>query len=187
MFQRPIQASHRLFFALVPPIVLARQIANAATWFGEEGTPVSADRLHVTIFILADFFERPPPELIAALRDIGGAVAAAPIRIVLVRVGGGAHSIALRSGRKNAALDDLRERIAALCFARGIAERRDHVFGPHMTLGYRRGSPCSAAVAPVAWNARELVLIHSHLGKTRHDRLASWPLEADDAQGDLFA
>jgi len=41
-------------------------------------------------------------------------------------------------------------------------------------------------VAPVAWTARELVLIHSHLGKTRHERLGSWPLAEAEPQLDLF-
>ncbi|MGN6279389.1 MAG: 2'-5' RNA ligase family protein [Sphingomonas sp.] len=186
MFQAPIKASHRLFFALVPPIVQARQIAHAAPWFGEEGKPVAAERLHITMFILDDRFERPPAALIDALRAVGEAIAAAPIRVVLDRVGGGAHSIALRPGRKNAALDDLHGRIAARAAAQGIAERRDYAFSPHMTLGYRRGTPFNAAVAPVAWDARELVLIHSHLGKTRHERIGTWRFEADDAQGDLF-
>jgi 2'-5' RNA ligase len=31
-------------------------------------------------------------------------------------------------------------------------------------------------VAPIAWRAREFVLVHSLLGQTRHIPLARWPL-----------
>jgi 2'-5' RNA ligase len=31
-------------------------------------------------------------------------------------------------------------------------------------------------VEPVEWDVDEIVLIHSHLGQTRHDILARWPL-----------
>jgi len=185
MFHRPIQTSHRLFFALVPPIVQARQIANAAPWFGDDGTPVAADRLHITLFILDDRHDV-PAALVAALRGVGAAVAAAPIRVVLDRVGGGVQSIALRPGRRIAALDALHRELGRRCAAAGIALRAGYTFSPHMTLGYRDGRPFSAPVAPVAWTARELVLIHSHLGKTRHERLDRWPLDATEPQLDLF-
>jgi 2'-5' RNA ligase len=45
-----------------------------------------------------------------------------------------------------------------------------------MTLGYRDGRPFSERIAPVGWDAEEFVLIHSHLGKTRHEVVGRWPL-----------
>jgi len=140
MFHRAVTASHRLFFALVPPIVLARQVANAAAWFDDAGTPVAADRLHVTMFILADR-HRVPPSLIAALCGVGSAIAAAPIRVVLDRAGGGENSIALRPSRRIAALDALHREIGRLCAAAGIEPSANYAFNPHMTLGYRDGRP----------------------------------------------
>ena len=185
MFHRAVTASHRLFFALVPPIVLARRIAHAASWFDGEGTAVAADRLHLTLFILDDLYDVPSP-LLATLRDVGAAIAAAPIDIVLDRVGGGPASIALRPGRKIAALDALYDQLATLCRRAGMAPRTGHAFSPHMTLGYRSGAPFSAAVTPVAWTARDMVLIHSHLGRTRHDRVGRWPLAKPEPQLALF-
>ena len=191
MFHRPIprppgKARHRLFFALIPPIVTARQIANAAPWLDAKGATVAADRLHVTMFILDDFLHMPPPLLIEALRAVGDAVEAPPIEIVFDRASGGTASLALRPSHRNAALDALHRQIDRLCAAAGITQREGYSFNPHMTLGYRQGRAINGPVSPVAWTATELVLIHSHLGKTRHDRLASWPLDADQAQGDLF-
>jgi 2'-5' RNA ligase len=183
MFHRPVRVSHRLFFALRPPIVLARQVANAASWFETEGAPVAAERLHVTLFILDDRFDL-PDSLVAALTGVGNGVAAAPVEIVLDRVGGGERSIALRPGRRIAALDALHRQLDERSRAAGIAPRAGYAFNPHMTLGYRDGQPFGMAVPPVAWTARELVLIHSHLGRTRHEVLGRWPLA--DPQLDLF-
>jgi 2'-5' RNA ligase len=185
MFHRPVRVSHRLFFALRPPIAQARQIANAASWFETEGSPVAAGRLHVTMFILDDRFDL-PASMIAALTGIGDAIAAAPVEIVLDRVGGGARSIALRPSRRIAALDALHRQLGERSRAAGIDQRAGYAFNPHMTLGYRDGRPFTMAVPPVAWTARELVLIHSHLGRTRHEVLGRWPLAAVDPQLVLF-
>ena len=111
-------------------------------------------------------------------------IGTAPIRIVLDRVGGGEHSIALRPSRRIAALDTLHRRLGERSRAAGIEPRAGYAFNPHMTLGYRDGQPFGMAVPPVAWTARELVLIHSHLGRTRHEVLGRWALA--DSQLDLF-
>jgi len=177
MFHRPLPRAHRFFFALIPPIVLARRIANAAHWFETEGRPVRADRLHVTMFILEDRFDA-PDELIAGLREVGGAVTAAPIDVTLDYVSGGGRSIALRPQHKNATLDALHRQLARLCAAAEIAEMPGYTFSAHLTLGYRDGRPFGERVTPLTWKAEELVLIHSHLGKTRHEPLGRWPLIA---------
>lgn len=168
-------AEHRFFFALQLPIQLARQIANAAHWFGDAGRAVTADRLHVTLFILPDEVER-SPQLIARLQAVGAAVAAGPIAMLLDYVSAGERSIALRPQHRIASLTALRQELVALCRAAGIAERPDYAFSPHVTLGYRDGRPFGERVSPVEWTAAEFVLIHSHLGRTRHTVLDRWPL-----------
>jgi len=185
MFGRPVRASHRPFFALRPPIVQARQIANAASWFRIEGAMVAAERLHITMFIFDDREDMPAP-FKAALTGIGDAIAAAPIGIVFDRLSIGNHAIVLRPSRRIAALDALYRQLGDHCRAAGIAEREGYTFSPHMTLSYRGGAPASRAVTPVTWTARELVLIDSHIGKTRHEVLGRWPLDAADPQPDLF-
>jgi 2'-5' RNA ligase len=183
MFHRPVRVMHRLFFALRPPIVLARQVANAASWFETEGSPVTAERLHVTMFILDDRYDL-PTALVTTLRRVGDGIAAAPVDVVLDRVGGGERSIALRPSRRIAALDALHRQLSELGRAAEIEPRAGYAFNPHMTLGYRDGRPFTVAAPPVAWTASELVLIHSHLGRTRHEVLGRWALA--DPQLDLF-
>jgi 2'-5' RNA ligase len=95
---------HRFFFALLPPILLARQIANGAQWFGPGGHPMRPDRLHITMFILRDFLTV-PNGLVDALRKLGDAVRAAPAPVALDLASGGERSIALRPRRKLTGLE----------------------------------------------------------------------------------
>ena len=69
----------------------------------------------------------------------------------------------------------------------GVTERPGYRFSPHLTLGYRIGEPFSERVAPVSWTADEIVLIDSHVGRTRHEVLGRWRLvEAEGEQLSLF-
>jgi 2'-5' RNA ligase len=54
---------------------------------------------------------------------------------------------------------------------------------PHTTLLYGEGG-VDRSITPVPWRLNELRLVHSHVGLSRHDILASWPLHAPL---DLFA
>lgn len=185
MFHQP-PVLHRFFFAIRPPILLARQIAEAAGWFDGAHGRLASDRLHVTLVILDDFVS-PPPEIVAALREVGRLIAAAPFVITLDTAVGSGRSIALRPRRHNPALDDLRRQIAIEVGAAGIAERTDYRFSPHLTLGYREGLPFSQPVAPISWTADTLELIHSHVGRTRHVVVDRWMLTgSSDAQLTLF-
>lgn len=180
MFHAPVLC-HRLFFAIRPPITIARQVTNAAHWFGDGGGVLRAEHVHVTLDILDDVaaFDR---ELTRRLLEVGEAVAAEPFRIVLDRVAGSARSIALRPSHQLPALDALRGEIARHRSATGITDREGYRFSPHLTLGYRKGQPFGEAIAPVEWDVRDFVLIHSHVGRTRHDLLGRWTLTGEDSR-----
>ncbi|RZM08665.1 MAG: hypothetical protein EOP67_71340, partial [Sphingomonas sp.] len=79
MFHRPL-ARHRLFFALRPPLPLARQITAAASWFETDRDKLRPEHLHVTIDILDDH-DRVSTALERDLKAIGDAVEAAPFAI----------------------------------------------------------------------------------------------------------
>lgn len=185
MFHRPVVA-HRLFFALRPPAALARQLVGAAPWFAGSGQPLLAEHLHVTLDILDD---RTAVEdwLRTALLDLGDSIRMPPFDLVLDMATGGRRSIALRPRRQCQALEALRREIGNARGAAGIAERKDYRFSPHLTLGYRDGGAFSQPIEPVAWPVTDFVLIHSHLGRPRHDVLGRWRLEAaTDPQLVLF-
>lgn len=167
---------HRLFFALYPPELVARRMANWSVHrFGPHGVPVPAERLHVTLDILDDenVF---PREAAERLIEASPAVAADPFFIEFDQVSRGGGSIALRPRLRNAAIRELVGRIAQVREAAGVAGRAGYRFNPHVTLMYRDGTPFAEMVTPFAWEAREFVLVHSLVGRTRHIRLGSWPL-----------
>ena len=185
MFHQP-PALHRLFFALVPPRPLARSIAAGAGWFGRGPGALAAERLHLTIFILDDMIEV-PPGLLDGLREIGASLDMAAMEVVLDVASGSGRSIALRPGHRSDPLARLHALLANGAHARGIGARPGYRFAPHLTLGYRIDAPFSQPVAPVAWTADEIVLIDSHVGRTRHEVLGRWPLAGDvDRQLSLF-
>jgi RNA 2',3'-cyclic 3'-phosphodiesterase len=185
MFHEP-PILNRYFFAIRPPILLARQIADAAIWFDGARGGLAAERLHITLVILDDF-AAPPPQIVAALREVGRLIAEASFVITLDTAVGSGRSIALRSRLRNAALGDLRHQIAAAVASAGIAERANYRFSPHLTLGYREGLPFTQPIAPLSWTVDALELIHSQVGRTRHDVVDRWMLTGSaDTQLTLF-
>ena len=185
MFHRPI-ARHRLFFAIRPPLPLARQITAAASWFETDGDKLPPEHLHVTIDILDDH-DRVSTALERDLKSIGDAVEAAPFALQFDTVVGSERSIALRPRHKNASLAALHQRIAVAREATGLRALENYRFSPHMTLGYREGAPFTQAIAPIGWTADAFVLVHSHVGRTRHDVIGRWLLDGnDDRQLPLF-
>ena len=179
-------ATHRLFFAIRPPLRLARRIANAASWFDSRGQALAPERLHVTIDIVDDHADL-PRGLVDMLVAAGDAVSAVPFDMAFDLAVGSQQSVALRPRRRNPGVEALRQRIAAARDRAGVPARQDYRFGAHMTLGYRQGTPFTQGIAPLGWTAAEFVLIHSHVGRTRHDVLAHWPLKpAPDPQLALF-
>jgi 2'-5' RNA ligase len=185
MFHRPI-ARHRLFFAIRPPLPLARQITEAASWFETEGQKRRPDHLHVTIDILDDH-DRVSTALERDLKAIGDAVEAAPFALRFDIAVGTEQSVALCSRHPNASLDALRQRIAVAREAAGLSARAGHRPSPRMTLGYRDGAPFTHDIAPIGWTADAFVLVHSRLGQMRHDVIGRWLLNGvDDRQLALF-
>jgi 2'-5' RNA ligase len=49
-------------------------------------------------------------------------------------------------------------------------------FKPHVTLLYDHGFVGEHEVDPISWTVNDFTLIHSNIGKSRYDKLESWPL-----------
>ena len=185
MFHRPI-ARHSLFFAIRPPLPLARQITEAASWFETEGQKLRPDHLHVTIDILEDH-DRVSSALERDLMAIGDAVEAAPFALQFDIVIGSDRSIAMGPRRQNASFAALYQRIAVAREAAGLRARAGFRSSAHMTLGYRDGAPFTQDIAPIGWTADAFVLVHSRVGQMRHDVIGRWLLNGvDDRQLALF-
>lgn len=169
-----MQPCHRLFFALQPPAPEARRMGLIRDQLGEPKASVSNERLHVTLGITDDYAVL-PHDLVHRARQIGDSIAGDPFALCLDRLSAGARSVALRPSRRPPALTALQKRIDDLMLYWGM-RRGDWRFSPHVTLAYREGPVLLEPVTPVAWEAREIVLIHSLVGATRHIELGRWPL-----------
>ncbi|PTD27577.1 2'-5' RNA ligase family protein [Sphingomonas fennica] len=169
---------HRFFYALLPPVVQAYRIDQEALRRGGDHHRVRMEHLHMTMAILDDHASY-PEWLEQPLAAVGEAIRAAPVAIDLDRVVGSNRSVALRPGKRNRALGDLHRQIDAGLRRAGVMPREGYDFSPHLTLFYRIGTPFTEAVEGYRWVARELVLVHSLVGLTRHRILGRWPLRAD--------
>lgn len=174
---------HRLFFALRPSPIeanltgLFRDAADPAL------DPVANDRLHMTMGITddSDAFPQDAAECMAA---IGAGLAGDPFVLTLDRLSGSERAIALRPARRPPALSAVQKQIDERMRYRSLM-RAGWRFNPHVTLGYRAGLSFLTPIVPLLWEVRDVVLIHSLVGATRHITLGRWPLLR--RQLDLFS
>jgi RNA 2',3'-cyclic 3'-phosphodiesterase len=166
---------HRPFFAIKPVDAVEPPIAGMRRTYCGEGTPVRSEHAHITLEIFDDHPRR-PDELIAELVAIGNAVEASAFPLALDRVVGTVRSVALRPGRRSTGLALLQRAIHAEVERAGLKVREGWSFSPHLTLGYREGEAFARQVAPILWQVDEFVLIHSHVGATRHEIVGRWRL-----------
>jgi RNA 2',3'-cyclic 3'-phosphodiesterase len=174
----------RLFLAVLPDeAAIAGAGAIAATLRqAASDTLVRPMHRHVTLHHLGDHHGVPAPVVAMASRAAQAAAAEiAPFELCLDRLerfdrrAGKAPTVLTASGAA-AAVRALHSRLGAALKAEGLGQWWNTQFTPHMTLLWGRQALAARAVEPVAWWVRELVLVHSTLGETRHETLGRWPL-----------
>lgn len=175
---------HRLFFALLPDAALAARITQLAQALsaihGLRGTLIKPEHLHITLHHLGDYAAVPAPVLQMA-RSTGAAFTAPAIEFSFNSV----MSFQRRDQKKPFVLTtepcppqllSLHRALGAAMGMNGLKPLIDRNFKPHCTLAYDSAAIEAHEVEPVQWQARELVLVHSYLGQTRHEHLARWAL-----------
>jgi 2'-5' RNA ligase len=182
-FEPPVPTD-RLFLALFPDAATAARIAALAASererHGLHGKPLRSDRLHVTLFHLGDW-AGVPDDLVAAASRAAMALRESPFELAFDTVASFAARRAqkpfvLKAESGNQALRDFHADLARGLRRAGLAQWTRGNFEPHVTLAYDQQLVPPRSVEPIAWRAREFVLVHSLLGQTRHIRLASWSL-----------
>ena len=167
----------RLFFAVLPDPETAARISDLAQRLrgkhGLTGKPVKAEHFHVTLFHVCDSVGL-PSELVDAVAERAASVAMPPFRAEFDRI------MSFRNGALVLAGDDsiigleiLHQRLSDALDSRPQQARH---FTPHMTLLRDEQRVEEDWIEPVGWTARELVLVHSLLGRTTHRHLARFPL-----------
>jgi 2'-5' RNA ligase len=174
-----IRATDRLFFAVIPDEGTAKTIAALRRKLLEEtgisGKEVLPEHLHVTLWHVRDSFLPPQFDEIASLVRRAGYVEMPSFEISLTQAqsfGGGA--LVLDGDKGFSALEMLSARIGDVLTPPGF--RRPRPFMPHMTLLRSETMLPLRDIDPITWTTREVVLVHSLLGKATHRHVARIPL-----------
>lgn len=168
----------RLYLMIRPPPEQRAQIAarRAALGLSDAYDPA---RFHVTVWPFGDIGGLSAPERVRGLAAIAALdLDVAPFRLVLDRVA--ERGLVVGTGAR--AIAHLRRAIAAALAPHGVV--RGFTNRPHLSLAYQGVGCAPAPVAPIAWTVRELRLVGSLHGQSRHrdhGRLSFHP-----RQGELF-
>ena len=174
--QRP--ATDRLFFAVRPDLETAAEIAERTRrWrveHGLTGRPLKPEHLHVTLFHVDDANGTPSAELIEALAERASAVEMPAFRVGFDRVMSFNNGAFVLGGDESViGLEVLQQRLSDALDASPRPARR---FVPHVTLLRDSRRIAAQPVEPIGWTAREIVLVHSLLGRTIHRDIVRVPL-----------
>lgn len=188
--------SVNLFFALKPDADAAAKAFDFAcrqrARHGLAGRPLAADRLHITLLSVGMGPGPPPGAVMTAASKVGDTVRRAAFEVSLNRVA----SFARPGGHRPCVLlgDDgvidvmmLQRSLAGAMLKYQTDFRKPRRFTPHMTVLYDDLQVDEAAVAPIAWMAREFLLVESWVGLTKHIVRGRWPLPEFTAQDELRA
>jgi 2'-5' RNA ligase len=179
-----IRATDRLFFAAIPDRPTAGRITEVRQDLcdrcGLTGKPVAMERLHVTEWHVGDGLDAPPPDLIDELvRRVSG-IEMPPFRVMFDHAMSFSHGPFVLGGREGVAgLEMLHEHLKAALFVDGMKPVRS-TFTPHMTLLRAKRLVQPLEIEPITWMVKELVLVHSLLGRGIHRYVARIPLRRRD-------
>jgi len=176
--------AHSFFYAVVlsgaDPARMHAEATRLDRLLAIGGKLLQADRLHVSLHAVGACVGARPLADIARWRRAGGAVRCAPFEVRFDRVatfGGEGNPLVLKSADEGGAagLLALHQRLGMALADTGerIKARR---ITPHMTLSYGGRRIAETPIEPLPWQARELVLIDSHVGAHRHEVLGRWEL-----------
>ncbi|MGH3318956.1 MAG: RNA 2',3'-cyclic phosphodiesterase [Streptosporangiaceae bacterium] len=183
----------RLFVALAPPPEILHEIETAVAAYRAEWPTlrwVRRDLWHVTLAFLGEVEDRRVPPLMSRLER----TAARYPSLRLSFAGAGAFpSAGSRSGRvlwtgidgDRRALARLADSVSAAARHAGIdVGERKRSFSAHLTLARVREPTCLrplvdglSSYVGTPWDAGELCLVRSHLGREpRYETIGAWPL-----------
>lgn len=174
----------RLFFAIFPPAAAAARIQSLQLDLRQVlrlgGKPLALDRLHITLCHLGDYAGL-PKDLVAKAIEAAAATLAAPFEVTFDRVGSFAgrarnRPFVLRGGVGVAQLEAFQRVLGAEMLKAGLGKWAKP-YTPHVTLLYDNSQIADQPVYPVAWTVDDFVLVHSELGRTKHNYLQRWSLK----------
>jgi 2'-5' RNA ligase len=177
---------HRLLFAIFPDLEATDLIYEYQAGLNEKFRLTGRSRprhiLHSTVHHIGDYPEIPESVIATAIQAGDKALADRPSFEVTFdhaksfRGRPGNLPFVLVNPNGNEALMALHHPLITELARHQLASRGDFRFVPHITLLYDKLNVPEQPAIPVGWTVREVVLILSHLGATKYDRLKSWTL-----------
>lgn len=174
-----VRPTDRLFFAVRPDAETVDAICTVRRKLCEKtglsGADVPPQQLHVPLLRVADYVVPPTVEDIDAIMGQADAVEMIPFRVSFGRVTSlGRGSLVLTAGRGSARLETLSARLRDALTPPGTESRC--AVASHMTLMRSEAILRARRLEPIAWTVREIVLVHSLLGKATHRVVGRLPL-----------
>jgi RNA 2',3'-cyclic 3'-phosphodiesterase len=168
----------RLSFAVLPDAATAEDIADRARRLrlshGLTGKPLQKEHFHVTLFHVGDAVCDPPTELVEMLTERAAKVVMPSFRVAFDRVMSFRNGALVLSGDDSViGLEVLQQRLSDVLDGR---PRPARPFTPHLTLLRDSQRIAKHPIEPISWTVREVMLVHSLLGRTTHRHLARLPL-----------
>ncbi len=174
-----VRPTDRLFFAVIPDEKTVEAICSERRKLCEKtgltGADVLPEHLHVTLWHVGDDIVPPTSGEIDALLQRARDVEAPPFQICFRRAKSlGRGALVLYGGKGSADLEAISIGLRNV-LVRPDAEKKPPSV-PHMTLLRSKTILPPRAIKPIAWTAREIVLVHGLLGKGIHRHVGRLPL-----------
>ena len=169
----------RLFFAAFPDARAAQELSRLAYRLREvhglQGTPLSPERLHVTLHFLGDYHAI-PESLIDSARSAAKLVKLLPFKVVFDRVtsfDAGSHRrpVVLVASEGMSKLSELHETLRSARHDLGVGSAdadTDRIYVPHLTLLYDSQRLEVSLSDPIEWTVSEFFLIQSLIGQSKY-------------------
>ena len=173
----------RLLVVLLPDPKTAERVALRAHELRKQhalrAKPLETSRFHLTLHHLGNY-PTLPKEIIAAASVVGQSLRFAPFDITLDHAmtldNGGSRLPFVLTGDSMSALKKFHQTLSHEMKKAGLGRWTQFSFTPHMTLLYDEERVEKHPIEPITWVARELVLLHSEHGNTKHNVEGRWPL-----------
>jgi 2'-5' RNA ligase len=174
-----VRPTDRLFFAVLPDADAVKAICDLQRKLSERaglsGAEVPPDHLHVTLWRVGDYVVPPTAEDIDAIVRQAVTVEMPPFRLSF----GGVKSVSrgalvLSAGRGCAELERLSTGLRDALTPPG--RERTNAARPHLTLMRSETILTERRIKAIGWTVREIVLVHSLLGRGTHRPVGRVPL-----------
>lgn len=165
----------RLFFAVLPDEETRMRIAEKARHLrlshGLTGRGVRPEHFHVTLCHVGDSVGL-SRDLVDHVRECAANVVMPSFQVCFDRAESFRNgALVLRGEDGTIGLEILQQRLSDALAGQALKARR---FTPHVTLLRDGHRVPEQWVGPIEWTVREMVLVHSLLGRTTHRHLARW-------------